>query len=312
MRPPPTIATARLGVFTIGEAKESGWSDRELSYAVKAGRLRRVRRGVFAIPPDALRPGERLAQDGLACALAIDGAVLSHAAAAAVHRLPLLDAGSVPCITLPPPYLTNRLGLHAHRHRLPPDQITAVGEVAVTSISRTCIDVTRELGLASGLVAADAAVHKGLCLPSDLNRVYDQSCRGRAGLADGRLLLEMVDAKAESPLESISRLAMRGLPQPRTQVPIFSESGTFIGRVDFYWDEFGVVGEADGRDKYTNDELWREKIRQDKLTDHGVVVERWTWAIARRPGALPAQLDNAFRRAERLRAAGIRPRVRVL
>ena len=23
-----------------------------------------------------------------------------------------------------------------------------------------------------------------------------------------------------------------------------------IGRLDFYWDEFGVVGEADGRAKY--------------------------------------------------------------
>jgi hypothetical protein len=88
-------------------------------------------------------------------------------------------------------------------------------------------------------------------------------------------------------------------------VIILSATGIFIGRVDFYWDGLGLVGEADGKLKYTEDELWKEKIRQDALADHGLVTERWGWRTARRPALLRERIEQAMRRAAQLRSAGI-------
>ena len=59
----------------------------------------------------------------------------------------------------------------------------------------------------------------------------------------------------------------------------------FVGRVDFWWEEPGVVGEFDGRSKYgldgsvpaAADRLWDEKLRQDFVTGFKTGVSRLTW-----------------------------------
>ncbi len=151
MRPVPSIADDRLGVFTLAEALSCGWSERDLQYAVKCDRLRRLRRGVYcserspeASPAEAVHLG-RL---GLAVGLTVDGSSLSHAAAVAVHGLPLLDVPDRPCITLPPPFLTQRTAVHLHRQLLPASQLRVLAGVSITDISRSCIDLARENGLA--------------------------------------------------------------------------------------------------------------------------------------------------------------------
>lgn len=247
----------------------------------------------------------RLGQWGIAAALRIPAATVSHASAVAVHGLPLLDTPQRPCVTLRPPLRTRESALHVHRQPIPAGQLDRASDISLTSVARSCIDLTRELGLAAGLVASDAALHRGLCTASELHAVYG-TCRGRAGLCSGRQLLELLDGRSESPLESISRLAMVPLgPLPRSQVEVFTTDGRFIARVDFYWDHLGLVGAADGREKYTDDQLWQEKVRQDALTDRGLIVERWGWSVARRPVMLRAKLAQAFRRAALLRSAGI-------
>ena len=92
---------------------------------------------------------------------------------------------------------------------------------------------------------------------------------------------------------------------PELQAILRTTAGSFVGRVDFYWRGLGVVGEADGREKYSDAELWREKQREDRLTDLGLVVTRWDWATAQNPQALQHLLLRAFGKAELLRSAGI-------
>jgi hypothetical protein len=82
--------------------------------------------------------------------------------------------------------------------------------------------------------------------------------------------------------------------------------------VDFYWDELGLVGEADGKLKYQDDEarpdvkaLWDETRRGDRLAHHGAVLARWGWPEARHPQRLDVILRRAFQRATRLRQAGV-------
>jgi hypothetical protein len=309
VRPIPWQAAQQLGVFTCRQAFEAGWSADQLKRAVVSGRLSRPRRATYAA---AGHPGSRhalerqwLAQRGVAAALRIPAATVSHATAVAAHGLPLLHTPSTPCVTLPPPLRTREAALHVHRQPIPAWQLDPVRDFSITSVARSCVDLTREAGLDAGVVAADAALHQALCTTADLESVY-ATCKGRAGLPSGRQLLDLVDGRSESPLESISRLAMRSLrPPPRPQVTLYSPAGNFLARVDFYWDGLGVVGEADGQQKYSDGELWSEKLRQDRLTDHGLVVCRWGWSVARQPGVLRYRLEQAFGRAAALRAAGI-------
>jgi hypothetical protein len=112
------------------------------------------------------------------------------------------------------------------------------------------------------------------------------------------------DGRMESPLESVvrGRCILLGLPLPEPQVWL-SDSQGVIGRVDFLWPGSGVVGEADGRVKYRDNELWREKLRQERLEEAGFVVLRWTWAQAHAPdAAFRDRVLRALARGESLRA----------
>ncbi|MGH8963294.1 MAG: hypothetical protein ACRDWT_19230, partial [Jatrophihabitantaceae bacterium] len=63
-----------------------------------------------------------------------------------------------------------------------------------------------------------------------------------------------------------------------TQAQLFDTGGRFVGRADFYWPEFGVVGEADGRMQYDDRTvLLAEKRRREALEALGLIVVRWHW-----------------------------------
>ena len=88
---------------------------------------------------------------------------------------------------------------------------------------------------------------------------------------------------------------------PELQASVFTESGRWLARCDFYWDEFGVVGEADGLDKYRAgfDAVRAEKLRQERLEMVGLTVVRWGFADLQAPGPLIGRLFAAFARAGR-------------
>ncbi|WP_374009683.1 hypothetical protein [Leifsonia sp. LS-T14] len=128
-----------------------------------------------------------------------------------------------------------------------------------------------------------------------------QPMRGHRRALD---VIDLADERSGSPLESVSRLAMHtaGVPQPELQTP-FRDAAGLIGYVDFYWSDFGVVGEADGDLKYLDPALrggrtadrvvLDEKIREDRLRALGLRVVRWRWATARDPRSLAALLSSA-------------------
>jgi hypothetical protein len=155
----------------------------------------------------------------------------------------------------------------------------------------------------------DAALNRGSVTLSELEDVVLR-CWNWPRIARAAKALRLVDPRAESPLESVSRVVLGWLqlPAPRTQVEIYDDFGHFVARVDLYWDRFGVVGEADGRAKYDDRSvLVQEKLRQEELEQLGLVVVRWGWSEAvYQRAALRARCLRAFERAEGRDRSGFR------
>ncbi len=309
MRSIPPEAAAQCGVFSTSQALRAGWTSSALHHATRRGDLRRLRRGAYEVTDlAAIAPGLseldqarwRHAAPGIAAVLTTL-AVASHSTAAVLRGIPLLFVPARACVCVVPWWTGRMVGVHLHRCTMP---LPAPVAVPSTELERTVIDLAREHGVASGVVAADYVLHKGMTTLAELQAAMD-SCLRWPGVRAAREAIGLAEARTESVLETRSRLALRawGLPAPEPQARIANEWGGFVGRVDFYWDEFGVVGEADGDVKYGGTEpepLIKEKRRQGALEDLELPVVRWGSSDLRHFGPVAERLRRTFNRAARL------------
>jgi hypothetical protein len=257
---------------------------RELVRTLHArGAIVRVRRGLYARAK--ADPGASAAVRAAASRL---HAVASHATAAAVWGIPTLGrADSRIHLTRPrrkQGTLRDYPDVVLHHASLSADDVTIHNDVALTTPARTVFDLARGRSFRAAVVAADAALRLRVCTRDDLRAVLER-CRGWPGSRQARRVFAFADPRAESPLESISRVAFYdyGLPAPILQAVIGGYE-----RADFLWPDYRVIGEADGMAKYTDpDVLRREKIREEDFARMGFTVFRWIWRDAyRRPDAL--------------------------
>ena len=285
------------GLFDRATAITLGWTDGALCRAVRSGRLIRPRHGLYCRPEHADSP----ALGAVAAARACRGSVVSHRSAALLHGVPLLGTAGDrrPGLTLPPRSTGDVKGALLHRAQLWPEDIVDVDGTPVTSVARTVADLARSSPIATSVVAADAALHRGLVTRAEIDDVL-RRCWIWPGIRRAWRAVPVIDAPSESPLESVSRLVIEwlGLPAPDLQAVVLARGVSFLARVDFYWPEFGVVGEADGAVKYADRSvLFAEKLRQEALEQLGLVVVRWGWQeVSRRPHQLRARLESAFER----------------
>ena len=302
----PSVAHEQCGVFSTHQALLAGWSHDALRHAVGSGRLVRLRSGAYAVAdvsgfaPD-LNVHEiarwRHAAPGIAAALTTS-AVASHSTAAVLRGIPLPYLPRRACVCVVPSWTGRVPKVHLHRCSMPVMPPTALRS---NSPERTIVDLAREHGVEFGVVAADYVLHKKVRTERELTRELEV-CRGWPAVRAARDAIAFADGRSESVLESRSRLLMQqwGLPQPDLQVRIGNQCGGFVARVDFYWDEFGVVGEADGAIKYDGTDpapLHEEKKRQEILEqDLELPVVRWGNADLRDFGVVAARLQRRFAR----------------
>jgi very-short-patch-repair endonuclease len=168
-------------------------------------------------------------------------------------------------------------GITSHTGRLVDSELTVVSGLPATTLARTVADCLATLPPVEGLVVADAALHRGLPL-ADL-QVAVAAIAVRRGSARARAVLAVADDGAESPGESMARFVVvrDGLPLPTTQVPVVTRLGTYWS--DFGWEEWRLLVEYDGRDKYgAPASLFQEKRRHDALVEAGERVIRVTYS----------------------------------
>jgi hypothetical protein len=301
--------------FTLTASALTSGERNSLARAASRGTLIRVSRGVYLVP----RAGERRSRDetyrDMVRARHLSSPVplvFSHASAAALWRIPRIG---------PWPARIHALGgagggrstaallRHAGGQGVDCDVIDGV---AVAPLTRTIVDLARTESTTNAVVAAGVAL-AGIRLggrtftvrPEELISEYE-SLGSRRGVRAVKFVIDFADPAAGSPGETLSRLSITraGLTQPVLQQCFEDQQGRMF--VDFWWPEFGVVGEFDGTGKYLRSE-WTdgrsaaevvidEKSREDRLRRQVSRVARWGWDVAGSPLRLGAQL----------RAAGVR------
>jgi hypothetical protein len=304
---------------TVAEAQTYGWTRAARRHAVAAGDLADLGRGVVGPCLDAdiaAHHAQRLAllRAARRSAARCPRTVLSHFPAAIAQGIPTFGPLEAPCLTVPSGTALRRLtDAHLHRAGLAPQEIVRLDSEVLTCPARTVMDIAREHGVPAGVVAADYVLHEGLCSRADLAAAYEL-CATWPGRRSARSTLLSADGAAESPLESLSRLkiATAGLPPPQLQAEICDLDGCYITRSDFLWDEYGVVGEADGALKYAADDgatVARERGTQAKLETLGLLIVRWGWrdvfdfdGVVRR---LEWAIERGARRGSRRRGWGV-------
>lgn len=301
--------------FTPAQARAAGYSRADIRRALRNGAWVPIRRGVYVTASAlAAAAGDDAREHALTMSAALlsfgRDAVAAGTSAARILALPLLGRPMYDVVLAcnDDTVSGRRDGYVVRSAALPKSHRTMHHDVPVTSPARTVVDLARENSFAAGVVAADAALHRGVA-PQRLADVL-VDCVGWPGVDQARRVIAFADPACESVLESVSRVAMhnQGLPPPRTQVPLGDATG-FVARVDFLWEHVSVIGEADGLGKYkttgwhtTCDIVRAEKRREERLADLGFEVVRWGWQDATNPPRLAQRLKAAFARgAERQR-----------
>jgi very-short-patch-repair endonuclease len=234
---------------------------RSIRNALASGRIRRVAKGVYALPeaPPALTAARS------------HGGVVSHLSAAQHWDLGVINPPALPHVTLDPSRVRRRTGLPCVLHWA---SVTALDDV--TTPIRTVLDCIRTLPLAEGLAVTDSALRKG-CVEQDelldtaamLRGPHRRRIRRVASLADGR---------SESVLESALRalLIERGIEGFVPQVVV--QDGQFSARLDLANPVLQVGLEAEGFEHHgTRRALVKDCRRHVNLAIRGWTILRFSW-----------------------------------
>jgi hypothetical protein len=299
------LLMAHDGVVSTTLAARVGVTSEDLGRWCRSRRLLRVRRGAYvdgrrfavAHPDERYRLRVRAI---LATRPASD--LARHHAAVALRSLPLwnVDLARVDIMAdVESDFSASGVWFHP-RERLVRDETTSSPAVAV---ARALVQVAAAGSVDTAVVAADAALARGLCQRSDLAEELLAEPRVRGHRRAARMV-EMCDGRSESVGETRLRLMLvrAGLPL-RCQVQD-GDDEAMVARVDLLVGD-RVVVEFDGAVKYAGDRsgraLFSEKRREDRIRDLGFEVVRVTWADLDEPGRVLARVRAARQRAERRR-----------
>ena len=181
---------------------------------------------------------------------------------------------------------------------LKPIDFVVVDGFRTMSATRTIIDLAHARAHIRRVEAAiDSAVRLGLSSPDVLaTRLETLRGSGRWGC---RLVDQLiVDSGGHTMLERRFLEIVRrvGLPRPRTQV-VHRKNGRHVARVDFLFDEAGVVVEVSGRLGHSTPmERARDAERRNELQDIGRRVYEYTWEdVTERPAFVARTLLQRLR-----------------
>jgi very-short-patch-repair endonuclease len=270
------LARRQWGVVSRAQLAEAGLRERGVADWVRAGRIQRLHRGVYAFGHDRLRIEGRWLAAVMACG---PGAVLSHRDAAQLWELRRSNSALIDVTVPSRAGRIRRRGIRVHRSgRLAPEEVTVRSGIPVTTVARTLLDLADVLPRQALRRAITEAEYTGRFDLTTLNAVVESNPGRRT-----RRLREAVEGRrhrTRSPLVDrfLTFLERHGVEEPR--------SGVWIGgyEADFVWTRAGLVVELDGvaahgtrqavrSDRRRDRVLWRAGFRTMRLTDDALDAE---------------------------------------
>lgn len=182
--------------------------------------------------------------------------------------------------------------------------------VFVTSLMRTVFDCIRTLPFPDALAICDAALRDHRLDPDDLRRFIDEHPKYK-GVGRARIVAAYADRRSENGGESIARawFIAWGYAVPQLQREFRDPMTGRSIRVDYMWSLPGdriVIGELDGREKYTNpdmlgandavDAVLKEKERESSIQlmyPQASLVRFSFQQLVEQPGIVRRKLDAA-------------------
>ena len=293
------IAQVSAQLKHLNALLDAGFTARSLAAKTNRGELLRLRQGWYL--PTA-RWQEWHAEDRQLALIQIvqsearSAPIFSHYSAAALHGLPLDDRVRAVAHVIAHPGGVGAASscLKRHRMQLDPAEVTLVGPYLCTTPERTILDLALTAPAPLALSVADAYLRDNFRVERHIDEVSVAEWRdrlresaaaiaGQRGVRTARWIAAFADARADSPLESVSRYHFDKLGiRVAIQVPVPARyRGNYY--LDFDFVGLKIYGECDGKHKYTDPALLggktaAERVYQDKR--RGEWIEQ---AIQKRP-----------------------------
>lgn len=281
-------ALERLG--GVGSARQvvALSSRRKLREAIRAGDVRRCRRGLYALAS---------VQDHRRCALEL-AAVTSHLSAAAYWGWKVKWSPDRPWVTVPrhrKVAARTRVEVHLTYADLAADEVVD----GVTGPVRTVVDCARKLPLDEALAVADSALRSGMVTQEELLLVAD-ALRGR-GASEARRVARLASPQAANPFESALRALVLEFPALNVRPQAEAVARGMVFHPDLVDEQRRIVIEADSYEFHTGQEAHaRDCVRYTALTVAGWLVLRFTWhQVMHSPGYVRAVLAEVVARTDR-------------
>ncbi|HSS41287.1 MAG TPA: type IV toxin-antitoxin system AbiEi family antitoxin domain-containing protein [Solirubrobacterales bacterium] len=270
------LARRQYGVVGRRQLISSGWSEEEIDWRLRAGRLHRLHSGVYAV-------GHRMIpREGrwMAAVLASgSGAALSHWSAAALWMIRTNSRTRIDVTVAHRSRSSDRI--RRHISEVPEDERTVKDGIPVTTVPRTILDLaaTEPADTVENLLRESEYLQltDRLSLPDLLERYL-----GKRGTRKVRIALERLEEEPEgrrrSPLEErfAPFLRLHSLPIPR-----FNDWILLGGKrccVDCHWPGTNQIVELDGWQAHGTRSAFREdKARDRRLAAAGYTVTHITW-----------------------------------
>jgi len=269
------LAARQHGVVSRQALLDLGMGSGAIDRRVARGRLVPLHRGVYLIGGAPLTSEARLMEALQACG---PRAVLSHRSAGVLWGI---VAAPPERVEISSPVVCRRPGIDAHRANLRPEELTTRRGFAVTTPSRTLLDLAARFAPERLQRSVEEAQVQRILDVAALERLLELHPR-RAGTRALRIALERGGLLTETVVRSVFESAFAGcvtsagLPPPRVNATL-AVGGRWI-EVDFSWPAERVAVELDGHATHgTRSGFERDRARDRALQVAGWRVVRITW-----------------------------------